>query len=243
VTFAPSPPSSPPRVRFAHVTQMKRDIANIRSGLTHYTSTPANHTLFEYAQQSPSVQELTSTVDDHGVPNKVYQEVYYSKETDAPDYAKEYAGILFRIRGGTGLSALEEWYREDKTPIPGLLIRKNDPLRLPRIIGIEGWEYSKCPPSRREVRSWLVENPVPREMEKRKIMLTSQVINYRGSNAVVLLTTTQIVGPTQAWSSSGVGQTLGKKAKAPTREQQFMSILSLEVFGMLGSPTNLGFSD
>ena len=62
-------------------------------------------------------------------------------------------------------------------------------------------------------------------------------------HAVVLLKTTQIVGPTQAWSSSGLGQTPGKRAKASTRERQFMSVLSLEVFGMLVSGANLGYSD
>jgi len=62
------------------------------------------------------------------------------------------------------------------------------------------------------------------------------------SYAVVLLTVAQIVGPTQAWSSSGLGQTPGRKAKASTREQQFMSIFSLEVFGMLVSAAGLGYS-
>jgi len=61
--------------------------------------------------------------------------------------------------------------------------------------------------------------------------------------AVVLLTIAQIVGPTQTWSSSGLGQTPGKKAKTSTREQQFMSVLSLEVFGMLVSAVNLWYSD
>lgn len=61
-------------------------------------------------------------------------------------------------------------------------------------------------------------------------------------HAVVLLTAAQIVGPTQAWSSSGLGQTPGKKAKTSTREQQFMSIFSLEVFGTLVSAEGLGYS-
>ena len=178
VTFAPSPPSSPRRIQFAHVTQIKRDIADIRSQLTHHTSTPANHKLYEYAQKPPSAQELVSTAGDHGIPNKLYQEVYYSKECDAPDHAKEYAGILFRIRGGTGLSALDEWGEEGKTLIPGLLKRKKGPLRLPRIIGIEGWEYNRCPPSHREIRSWLLENPASTEKGKRKVIRTSQV-SYR----------------------------------------------------------------
>jgi len=173
VTFAPLPPSSPRRVRFAEVTQIKRDTNNIRSRSTYYTSTPANHKQYEYARKPPSVQGLVAATDDHGIPNKVYQEVYYSKEIDAPDQAKEYAGILFRIRGGTGLSALDDWDGEDKTPIPGLR-RKKGPLGLPRIIGIDGWEYNRCPPSRRGIRCWLTENPIPTE-SARKTLWASQV--------------------------------------------------------------------
>jgi len=175
VTFAPSPPSSPRRIRFAEVTQIKRNTSDILSRPTHCASTPANHKLYEYGRKPPSVQGLVATADDHGIPNKVYQEVYYSKEVDAPDRAKEYAGILFRIRGGTGLSALEEWDGEDKTPIPGPPQRKKGPLGLPRIIGIDGWEYNRCPPSRRGVRSWLIENPIPTETARRKAMWASQV--------------------------------------------------------------------
>ena len=178
VTFAPSPPSSPRRIRFAEVTQIRGDATNIRSLLTHCTNTPANHKLYEYALKPPSVQELVSTTDDHGIPNKVYQEVYYSKEADAPDHAKEYAGILFRIRGGTGLSTLEDWDRGDKTPITELPKQKKGPIRLARVIGIEGWEYIRAPPSRREVQDWLIENPIPTETVKRKAKWASQV-NYQ----------------------------------------------------------------
>lgn len=120
-----------------------------------------------------------TTADDHGIPDKVYQEVYYSKEADAPDHAREYAGILFRIRGGTSLSALEEWDEEGK--IPGLLKGKKGPLGLPRVLGIEGWEYNRYPPSRREIRSWLIENPIPTATAKRKAIWASQV-NYQCLN-------------------------------------------------------------
>ena len=242
VTFAPSPPSSPLRIQFAHVTQIQRDTTDIGSRLTQYASTPANHGLYEYAQKPPLVQELVSTADGHGIPNKVYQEVYYSKEADAPDHTKEYAGILFRIRGGTGLSALDEWSGKDSAPISGLLKLKKGPSRLPRIIGIGGWEYSRCPPSRREIRSWLTKNPTPTEMGKKKAMWASQV-SHQCLTAFVLLTIIQIVGPTQAWSSSGLGQTPGKKTKTSAREQQSMSILSLEVFGILISSLIIAHSD
>jgi len=172
VTFAPSPPSSPRHIRFAYVTQIQQGATDKPPRVTHHASTPTNRKLYEYAQKPPPAQELVSTTEDHEIPNKVYQEVYYSKETDAPDHAKEYAGISFRVRGGTGLSALEEWNGEDKTPVPG---RTNGSLRLPGIVGIGGWEYNRCPPSRREVRNWLVDNPVPAKTGKGKAMWASQV--------------------------------------------------------------------
>jgi DNA polymerase zeta len=176
VTFAPSPPSSPRRVRFAEVTQIKRDTGDVRSGPTNYTRTLANHELYEYVQKPPSVQELVSTMDDHGIPNKVYQEVYYSKEADAPDQAREYGGILFRICGGTGISALGEWDGEDKTSMSGLLQPKTDPFQLPKIVGIEGWEYNQYPPSGREIRNWLLKDPTQTTTGDRRSTWASQVI-------------------------------------------------------------------
>ena len=177
VTFAPSPPSPPRRVRFAEVTQIRRETTYVCSGLTNYTRAPTDREQYEYGQKPPSVQELVSTMDDRGIPNKVYQEVYYSKEADAPEQAKEYAGILFRIRGGTGISALDEWDGEDKTSISGLLQRKKSPVQLPKIAGIEGWEYNQYPPSGREIRSWLLEDPVRAKPGDRRDTWASQV-NY-----------------------------------------------------------------
>lgn len=174
VTFAPSPPSSPRRVRFAQVTGIKRD-TNVNSRHTIHTCTLANHKQYEYLLKPPSVQELVLTTDDHEIPNKVYQEVYYSKEADAPDHAKEYGGILFRIRGGTGLSGLDEWDGEYRTSIPGLLKREKGPCQLPKVVGIEGWEYNQYPPSRREIRSWLLEVPIQTGTRERKGTWASQV--------------------------------------------------------------------
>ena len=176
VTFAPSPPSSPRRVRFAEVTQIRRDTTDVCSVLTNRARAPANREQYEYGQKPPSAQKLASTIDDHGIPNKVYQEVYYSKEADVPDQAKEYAGILFRIRGGTGISALEEWGGEDKISIPGLLQRKKGPFRLPKIVGIEGWEYNQSPPPGREIRSWLLEDSIRTRPRDRRDTWASQVI-------------------------------------------------------------------
>jgi hypothetical protein len=180
VTFVLSPPSSPHPIHFAKVTQIKQGLTHIYSRITHYTSTPANHKLYEYAPKPPTVRELVATTGDCGIPDKVYQEVYYSKEADAPDNSKEYAGILFRIRGGTGLSALERWEAEEGPSISGLLKQQKVPLRLPRIVGVEGWEYNRYSPSRREIRSWLVDNPVPTERARRKTTYASQV-NWRRS--------------------------------------------------------------
>lgn len=175
VTFAPSPPSSPIRIRFAEVTQIKRDTSNTRLRLFNYTSTPANHKSYGYAQKPPSAQELVSTADCHGIPDTVYQGVFYSKETDAPDHAKEYAGILFRIHSGTGLSVLEEWEGGENTPVSRPRQQMKGPLRLSRIVGIGGWEYHRRPPSLREVRRWLPENQTPAEIRMRRATWASQV--------------------------------------------------------------------
>jgi len=62
-----------------------------------------------YAHIPPSASELLLTVDDFGIPSKVYQSPYYSNESDAPEHSKEYAGLLFIIQRGRGLSTLKDW--------------------------------------------------------------------------------------------------------------------------------------
>lgn len=87
-----------------------------------------------------------ATIQDYGLPSKIYCAPHYSNGTDAPEKPREYAGMLYHLRGGDGLDVLENWNGE-----VGALPRppKLDPYN------VWGWEYASSPPSVREVKSWL----------------------------------------------------------------------------------------
>ena len=106
---------------------------------------------YRYALPPPTASALLASVDEHGIPSKVYTSPYYSKASDAPERPREYAGLVFHLKGGTGLDTLEEWAGSTPDSIGhvGKGKRRLDPT------GVTGWEYASTPPSAREVRRWL----------------------------------------------------------------------------------------
>lgn len=115
------------------------------------TLSPAGKTTsFIYAAKPPTAVELVATTDHYNVPGKIYQAPYYSNESDAPERPREYAGLVFDLKGGTGIANLEEWKSEEG---PGLDMRS-----MGGPSGVCGWEYASLPPGLSEVRKWLKEN-------------------------------------------------------------------------------------
>ncbi|KDQ63750.1 hypothetical protein JAAARDRAFT_53942 [Jaapia argillacea MUCL 33604] len=172
-----------------HFSQFRRDYAMSNS--------------FAYAVPPPSKSELVSTVDDFGVPSKVYRDPYYSRESDAPDKPREYAGLVYHLKGGSGMAVLEEW----ETNAPA----------FPECGGtatgaVCGWEYAGSPPSVREVERWL--------------KLEAENCPRRGVN---MRPRSQIEGPTQA-NPYGIKNTPLAHPDSAVRERRSMTILSLEMF-------------
>jgi DNA polymerase zeta len=102
----------------------------------------------EYALASPTSAELLSSLEDYNVQPKVYQPPFYSRETDAPHQAREYAGLKYYIKGGSGVGILEEWAGHQTSFSPPTTFL---------LAGFAGWEYAGCPPSPKQARSWLNE--------------------------------------------------------------------------------------
>ena len=113
---------------------------------------------YRYALPPPTTAALLASVDEYGIPSKVYRSPYYSKAGDAPERPREYAGLVFHLKGGAGLDTLEEWAGSTPDDIGhvGKGKRRLDPT------GVTGWEYASAPPSAREVRRWL-QSPVGRK--------------------------------------------------------------------------------
>ncbi|KZT65126.1 hypothetical protein DAEQUDRAFT_677323 [Daedalea quercina L-15889] len=163
---------------------------------------------YRYALPPPSTTTLLSSVDEYGIPSKIYTSPYYSRASDAPERPREYAGLVFNLKGGTGLSTLEEWTSSTPDSIGhgGTGKRRLDPT------GVTGWEYASTPPSVKEVRRWL-----------RSPQGCKRSVQARPKQS------SQITGPTQA-NPYGMRATPLKSSKPSSRERQNMSIFSLEVF-------------
>ncbi|KAG6376575.1 hypothetical protein JVT61DRAFT_1553 [Boletus reticuloceps] len=66
---------------------------------------PLNGRIFKYAPPPPSASELLSTLEQFGLPRRIYRDPFYSKKVDVPDGPREYSGLVYRLKG-RGLDAL-----------------------------------------------------------------------------------------------------------------------------------------
>ncbi|KZT02722.1 uncharacterized protein LAESUDRAFT_399797 [Laetiporus sulphureus 93-53] len=168
------------------------------------------HNLYVYAYLPPSAAELSASVDDFAIPSKVYIDPHYSRASDAPERPREYAGLVFNLKGGKGLSVLEDWDSGSNGPSSASLVSSSPTLS--NSSRIHGWEYASCPPSAKEVRQWLRDHPRTHNSAPTSVKKHSQ-----------------IDGSTQANPYGLKGSPL-KPAESAIRERQNMSLFSLEVF-------------
>lgn len=150
--------NEPLSMSLSTISRMKR-VSKLSS--TPFATFSKNHQAnlhsYRYSKDPPSPSELLESFDAYRLPCKVYQDPYFSKKADAPDRRREYAGLIFYIKGGDGVSTLEEWDSQDEQkehlysqPIlrDGNGLAAND---------VWGWEYANTPPSFKEVSRWMQE--------------------------------------------------------------------------------------
>jgi hypothetical protein len=155
--------------------------ASLPPRLSFKGSTIPGKKVFTYALKPPSTSELLSSMFDLGLETRVHRDPYYSKAEDAPERAREYGGLKFRLQGGTGVGSLEEW----ASPLYGTsndtsLSRGVLPTRRAKLEGnaILGWEYSSVPPSRRQAEEWLKKRSEENDTKlkrERQMKMQSQV--------------------------------------------------------------------
>ncbi|SJL04429.1 related to DNA polymerase zeta, catalytic subunit [Armillaria ostoyae] len=124
---------------------------------------------FEYARQPPSISDLLGSLHTHNIPSKIYRTPYYSKGIDAPERPREYAGLVYHLKGGEGIKNLPAW---EPIGSENSLVEAGD---------VQGWEYAGHPPSVASVRAWL-------KSDEGKVLIGGQNDRQRS----------QIEGPTQA---------------------------------------------
>ncbi|KAG1749999.1 uncharacterized protein EDB91DRAFT_1309620 [Suillus paluster] len=170
----------------------------------HIPLTSSSTTAFTFAVSPPSSSELLRTIETYGVLRRVYRNPYYSRRADASEHPREYAGLLYHLKGGEGLDTLDQWKSHGSQLHMGRDARPSKSTYM-----TWGWEYAALPPSKTQVKKWLKENPVQLST---KAKLHSQ-----------------IDGSTQM-NPFGVKSMPHVRSDTNTRAAQHMSLFSLEVF-------------
>lgn len=102
---------------------------------------------YVYSMQPPTSLDLRNSLQALGLPDKMYQAPHYSKDLDIPEHTKEYAGLIYRLKGGQGIATLDEWSSSQLHDTSA----STKTLSLISV-GVGGWEYASHPPSVKEVR-------------------------------------------------------------------------------------------
>ncbi|KAK1758381.1 hypothetical protein QBC47DRAFT_374509 [Echria macrotheca] len=177
----------------------------------------------------PSTAEVCSTMQEHGLPDVIYQDAYYSKDEDVPARPREYAGREFRLDGNS-LPYLPEFDATGQSPATFGVQAETAPdftaLELAfekqrRACTLKSWEIAEPPPSFDEVGKWWTER------EARKLRQQSQSSSSQ-SPATQKPYLSQILGATPK-NKHGFRYSQKKKSTSVQHEAQYMSTMSLEV--------------
>lgn len=221
--FFVSPP--PPSALLLKHQPSKANFVRVSHAVDRTKSLNLNR--FVYAHPPPTIFDLLGSLDDSSISSKLYRTPYYSRGIDVPGRPREYGGLMYHLKGGEGITNLEEW---NDGPSINTSAHPADVNPLLYSLGVGGWEYASGPPSVREVRRWLTSGE-GKVQKTKQFSSRSQVIRHRLLIRCQLLSVfRQIEGPTQA-NIYGLKDTPEIKAPTASREKQVMTVLSLEVFG------------
>ncbi|EEY15871.1 DNA polymerase zeta catalytic subunit [Verticillium alfalfae VaMs.102] len=175
----------------------------------------------------PSKADVTTSLGDGHTPDVIYQDAYYSNESDVPLKPREYAGKEFRLESNTlpylpdfdPTRVLQGGGRYEETDSPAFDEALGDEQRA--MCSFRGWEIAQPPPSYREVKIWWETKQTKRKSKSDSALksLQSPKMNHHYS---------QIDGPTPR-NTHGFKYTQKKKSSGIKHEIQYMSTMSLEV--------------
>ncbi|KAF3353165.1 hypothetical protein VdG1_00637 [Verticillium dahliae VDG1] len=175
----------------------------------------------------PSKVDVTTSLGDDHTPDVIYQDAYYSNESDVPLKPREYAGKEFRLESNTlpylpdfdPTRVLQDGGRYEETDNPAFDEALGDEQRA--MCSFRGWEIAQPPPSYREVKKWWETKQTKRKSKSDAALksLQSPKVNHHYP---------QIDGPTPR-NTHGFKYTQKKKSSGIKHEIQYMSTMSLEV--------------
>ncbi|KAJ5594294.1 C4-type zinc-finger of DNA polymerase delta [Penicillium hispanicum] len=177
---------------------------------------------------APSTNEVVSTMHGHGRPPVVYQQAYYSDETDVPERPRQYAGREFRLESNS-IHYLPEF--DPSATLPAMF-GEDCPITIDRerlettdkqlreACTAKVWEFAPVPPTRAEVIAWFEEL----DASHKATMIKPSLPEPRHKPEIL----SQIEGPTQ---QNPYGFKYSQKGQSTSVEHQtqYMSTMSLEV--------------
>lgn len=189
--------------------------------------------LLTFLEQAPSPDVVISTIQSLGLPRVIYQDAFYSSESDVPDHSREWAGREFRLTSLTtpflpefNPNGASETSCDTKPSIVlDKLKREEEYQHRRRACALQSWEIATPPPSQSEVHGWY-------HAEERASIssgVKSPGTSEGGCNAREKSQLSQIDGPTQK-SKHGFKYT--QNAPLPInakQDTQYMSTMSLEL--------------
>jgi DNA polymerase zeta len=197
--------------------------SKLEEAFANYSSEP---TLI-LAALPPAVDDVTNLAE-HGLPNVLYQDAFYSKEKDVPTRAREYAGREFRIQGNTlpflpafdptGTSPAVHGFKSNA--FPDKVAARAEYRRQSRICSLRNWEIAQPPPTRKEVEDWWAAKTMK---EKKKDDAQPQVPSTAPRRFL-----SQIDGPTPK-NKNGFKYSQKPKSTSVEHEAQYMSTMSIEI--------------
>ena len=193
-----------------------------------------NSVVLALGEPPPSSSEVVSTMQEFGLPSAIYQDAYYSEETDIPERPREWAGREFKIESLTvpflpefdPTGASDATFGQKQAVVPDRVKEEKDYERRRRACTLKSWQIAEPPPTFSEVDEWLRE-----EQEAKSATAGSKaVIGFPlpSVNPRVKGKLSQIEGPTQK-NKHGFKYTQFYTRSSVQHEAQYMSTMSLEV--------------
>ena len=175
---------------------------------------------------------VVSTMPELDLPSMIYQDAFYSKESDVPERAREWAGREFKLESltvpflpdfdRTGTSEASRGAKNGVLP-DRVKEEKNHRARR-RNCGLLSWEVAEPPPTYAEVELWSHIDKRERKAALAKKIAQAQATGTpRKKNKL-----SQIDGPTQK-NKHGFKYTQDHETTSVKHEAQYMSTMSLEI--------------
>jgi DNA polymerase zeta len=188
--------------------------------------------LFCVPELPPAQDLVVSTMQHFGLPSMVYQDAYYSKEEDAPERPREWAGREFKLESLTvpflpefdATASSEASFGVKSGILPEKVKKEKEYQFRRRKCGLRSWCIAESPPLFIEVEKWAKEEEAKKLLNAANNSKASKdVPNTPGKNKL-----SQIDGPTQK-NKHGFKYTQPKKTTSFKHEANYMSTMSLEV--------------